>query len=83
MRLTDQRSSNDGCGVRPCAMAVVAILSLCGCSADEESKVSADAKQGEHILKDKTDTIDKARDVGRVLGEAAARQAEAAKKATQ
>ena len=57
----------------------VASVVLSACSGDEEPKAGAAAEKDEHVWKEKTQTIDKARDVGRQLEEAAARQ----KKASQ
>ena len=78
-------SSPDWRALRRCSMVAiaVAVAVLSACSADEESKVSATPKKSEHVWKDKTEAIDKARDVGRLIGEAATRQDEAVKKATQ
>lgn len=55
-----------------------AALSLSACSQDDDAKTKDD-----HVFKEKTETIDKARDVASQLSGAAARQAEAAKKAAQ
>lgn len=76
-------SRHDWGAVQRLAMAVVAALALSACSADEESTVSATAQKAEHVLKGKTEAIDKARDVGRLIGAAATHQDEAVKKATQ
>ncbi|MFT5172959.1 MAG: hypothetical protein ACI8W7_001127 [Gammaproteobacteria bacterium] len=76
-------SRHDWGAVRRLAVAVVAAVVLSACSADEESTESATPEKTEHVWKDKTEAIDKARDVGRLIGAAAARQDEAVKKATQ
>ena len=65
------------------ALTVVVALMLSACSGDEEPKASTEAQKTDHVWKEQTQTIDKARDVGRLLGEAAARQEKAAQKAAQ
>ena len=57
------------------ALIVASALLLSACSDD-------DAAQDDHVLKEKVQTIDKARDVERQLGEAAARMKKASEKAT-
>jgi len=65
------------------ALSVVVALMLSACSGDEEPKVSAEEQKTDHVWKEQTQAIDKARDVGRLLGEAAARQEKAAQRAAQ
>jgi hypothetical protein len=57
---------------------VAASVVVGACSGDEEPKVEAAAQKDDHVWKEKTGTIDKARDVGRQLEAAAARQKKAA-----
>ena len=58
-----------------CARAVLAIAVslLLGCS-DDNAGTTRNESSKERLLKEQTDAIDKARDVGRQLGEAAARK---------
>jgi hypothetical protein len=53
---------------------LLASCTLASCSSDDES---AKAKKPEHVWKEQTEAIDKARDVGRQLGDAAAKQRKA------
>ena len=57
---------------------VAASVVVGACSGDEEPKAEAAAQKDDHVWKEKTGAIDKARDVGRQLEEAAARQKKAA-----
>jgi PBP1b-binding outer membrane lipoprotein LpoB len=52
----------------------VLALSLSGCSGEDDTPTKDD-----HVFKEKTQAIDKARDVANVLKDGAARQSEAAK----
>ena len=70
------------CARRFVLSAIVAVA-LSACSADDDSKAESGAQRTDHVLKAKTRTMDKARDVGRQIGEAAARQEKAAQRATQ
>lgn len=69
--------------LRCLALSAIVITMLSACSDNEEPRSEAAAPSGDHVFKAQTKALDKARDVGRQLGDAAARQEEAARKATQ
>jgi hypothetical protein len=56
---------------------------MSGCSGDEEPQAKSATPKGDHVWKQQVQAIDKARDVSRQVGEAAARQQKAAEKAAQ
>ena len=58
-------------------------LVLGACSGDDEPQAESGAQENDHVWKEQTEAIDKARDVGRQIGAAAARQEEAVRKAAQ
>ena len=65
---------------RVCCVVWIAFVSVVAsaCSDDETPSAAAAADKGSSVLKEQTDALDKARDVERQLGEAAARQRKAA-----
>jgi hypothetical protein len=69
--------------LRRLALSAVVITLLSACSDSEEARSEAGAPRGDHVFKAQAEAVDKARDVARQLGEAAASQEEAARKATQ
>jgi len=61
----------------PLLAALAACLLATGCSGDDEATTQSEQQNKDHVWKEQTQAIDKARDVGRQLGEAAAKQREA------
>ena len=55
----------------------VAVVLLGACSDDEEPQSESGAQRSDHVWKEQTRAVDKARAVGRTLEEAAARQRKA------
>jgi len=64
---------------RVCCVVWIAFVSVVAsaCSDDETPSAASATEQGSGVLKKQTDALDKARDVERQLGEAAARQKKA------
>lgn len=73
----------NGRHLRRLALSAVVITMFSACSDSEEAQSEAAASSVDHALKAQTEALNKARDVGRQLSEAAARQEQAARKATQ